>query len=145
MRNFPPVTNHSIDDGGIHRFRNDKSLHVYLYPKCSTCRKALSWLDTNGFRYTKSDLVLVPIELGVLRDIHRRSRLPVSRLFNTSGESYRAGGFKDRLAAMSLEEALSALSKDGKLVRRPIVDAGPVVLVGFDEDAYAQGLGRARG
>jgi arsenate reductase len=115
-------------------------MHVYQYPKCSTCRKALAWLDGHGFRYTKSDLVLAPIELDALRDIHRRSKLPVSKLFNTSGESYRAGGFRDRLPAMTLEEALSALSHDGKLVKRPIVDAGAVVLIGFDEDVYAQRL-----
>lgn len=120
-------------------------MHVYQYPKCSTCRKALAWLDANGFRYTKSDLVQAPIELGALRDIHRRSNLPMSRLFNTSGESYRAGGFKDRLPTMTLEDALSALSKDGKLVKRPIVDAGAVVLVGFDPELYARRLSRSAG
>jgi arsenate reductase (glutaredoxin) len=120
-------------------------MHVYQYPKCSTCRKALAWLSAHGFRYTKSDLVLAPIELAALRDIHRRSKLPVSRLFNTSGESYRAGGFKDRLAAMTLEDALSALSHDGKLVKRPIVDAGTVVLIGFDEGVYADRLSHSAG
>jgi len=116
------------------------SIHVYQYPKCSTCRKALAWLDAHGLTYTRSDLVLDPIELRKLEDIHRRSGLPIARLFNTSGESYRAGAFKDRLSAMTLRQALLALSKDGKLVKRPIVDAGEIVLVGFDERLYAQRL-----
>lgn len=116
------------------------AIHVYHYAQCSTCRKALAWLDAHGFKYTKSDLVVCPIALAKLRDVHRRSGLPIGKLFNTSGESYRAGAFKDRLPAMTQEEALVALSKDGKLVKRPIVDAGAVVLVGFDEDAYAQRL-----
>lgn len=116
-------------------------MHVYQYPKCSTCRKALAWLDAHGLEYTKSDLVISPIALTKLRDIHRRSGLPVSKLFNTSGESYRAGAFKDRLPTMTDEQALFALSKDGKLVKRPIVDAGAVVLVGFDEQVYAERLG----
>jgi arsenate reductase len=66
----------------------------------------------------------------------KRSGLPVRKFFNTSGESYKAGGFKDKVDKMSDEQALTALAKDGKLIKRPIVDAGKTVLVGFDEDAY---------
>ena len=42
---------------------------------------------------------------------------------------------------MSDAEALAALAKDGKLVKRPIVDLGKTVLVGFDEEAYSAALG----
>jgi arsenate reductase len=114
------------------------AIHVYQYPKCSTCRKALAWLDDHGVEYTKSDLVSERILLAKLKEIHRRSGLPIGRFFNTSGESYRTGGFKNRLPAMSAEEALQALAADGKLVKRPIVDAGTKVLVGFDANAYAR-------
>ena len=113
---------------------------VYQYPKCSTCRKALKWLDGKGIAYEKTDLVAVPPSLASLRDLHRRSGLPIARFFNTSGESYRNGNFKAKLAAMSEAEALAALAKDGKLIKRPIVDTGQAVLVGFDEKAYARTL-----
>jgi arsenate reductase len=116
-------------------------VHVYQYPKCSTCRKALAWLDEHGVEYSKSDLVTERIGLKSLEDLHRRSGLPVGRFFNTSGESYRAGNFKDRLAAMSEGDALRALAADGKLVKRPIVDAGAHVLVGFDAAAYSRQFG----
>src|ERR1051325_8929189 len=99
-------------------------IHVYQYPKCGTCRKALKWLDQRRVEYDKSDLVAEPIPLAKLKDLHKRSGLPVTRFFNTSGESYRAGDFKNRLPKLSDAEALSALAKDGKLVKRPIVDKG---------------------
>lgn len=111
--------------------------HVYQYPKCSTCRKALKWLDQHAVAYDKSDLVAEPIPLAKLKDLHRRSGLPIARFFNTSGESYRNGNFKERLQSLSESEALAALAKDGKLVKRPILDLGKQVLVGFDERAYA--------
>ena len=117
------------------------AIHVYQYPKCSTCRKALKWLDANDVAHSTSDLVAAPIPLAKLRDLHARSGLPIKRFFNTSGESYRAGKFGERLSKMSDAEALASLAKDGKLVKRPIVDAGKTVLVGFDEDAYAEALG----
>ncbi len=65
--------------------------------------------------------------------------------FNTSGESYRAGGFKDKLATMSEADALSALAADGKLIKRPIVDTGEKVLVGFREEEYASVMGSRAG
>jgi arsenate reductase len=111
---------------------------VYQYPKCSTCRSALKWLDAHGVAYEKTDLVATPPSASALRDLHARSGLPITRFFNTSGESYRAGNFKEKLASMSAAEALAALASDGKLIKRPILDTGKTVLVGFDEKAYAK-------
>jgi arsenate reductase len=113
---------------------------VYQYPKCSTCRKALKWLAGRGITHEKVDLVAQPPSVAVLRDLHRRSGLPVGKLFNTSGERYRQGRFKERLATLSDAEALAALASDGKLIKRPIVDTGKEVLVGFDQAAYARAL-----
>ena len=42
---------------------------------------------------------------------------------------------------MSESEALAALAADGKLVKRPVVDSGTLVLVGFDGDAFARRFG----
>jgi arsenate reductase len=117
-------------------------IHVYHYPKCSTCRKATKWLEAQGLAYQASDLVAEPIPAKKLADLHERSGLPIARFFNTNGESYRNGGWKDKLAKLSTKDAIAALSKDGKLVKRPIVDAGKTVLVGFDEAAYRQKLAR---
>jgi arsenate reductase len=114
---------------------------IYQYPKCSTCKKALNWLDAHGVEYGKSDLVADPIPLAKLQDLHRRSGLPITRFFNTSGESYRSSKFKGQLSKMTDRDALFALSKDGKLVKRPILDTGTTVLVGFDEAAYDAELG----
>jgi arsenate reductase len=113
---------------------------IYQYPKCSTCRKAMKWLDDKGVAYEKTDLVATPPAVSTLRELHERSGLPIARFFNTSGESYRSGNFKERLARMSESEALAALASDGKLIKRPIVDTGKTVLVGFDEAAYRKQL-----
>ena len=110
---------------------------VYQYPKCSTCRKALRWLEGASIRYEAVDLVATPIPQKKLAELHERSGLPISRFFNTSGVSYREGDWKSRLPGLSLDAALRALAADGKLVKRPILDTGKQVLVGFDESAYS--------
>jgi arsenate reductase (glutaredoxin) len=117
------------------------TLHLYHYPKCSTCKKARTFLEEHGHQPTLSDLVAEPIALDRLKDLYKRSGLPLTRFFNTSGESYRNGDWKTRIKQSSEAEQLTALSKDGKLVKRPILDAGSFVLVGFDPKAYTEKLG----
>jgi arsenate reductase (glutaredoxin) len=120
-------------------------LVVYQYPKCSTCRNALRWLDGHGVRYECIDIVTHPPSAALLEQIRRRSGLQVARLFNTSGQSYRQGNYRERLKRMSVEEAIEALASDGKLIRRPLLISPGVVLVGFDADAYAGELAALRG
>ncbi|MDX2024450.1 MAG: Spx/MgsR family RNA polymerase-binding regulatory protein [Deltaproteobacteria bacterium] len=110
---------------------------VFQYPKCSTCRKALKWLDEHGVAYAATDLVAKPPSAATLKDLHKRSQKPLAKFFNTSGESYRGGNFKEKLKTMTDAEALAALAADGKLIKRPIIDDGTHVLVGFDEAEYA--------
>ncbi|HNS97613.1 MAG TPA: Spx/MgsR family RNA polymerase-binding regulatory protein [Polyangiaceae bacterium] len=111
---------------------------VYHYPKCATSRKALAWLDKHEIAYEAIDLVATPPSKEKLKDLWKRSGEPIRKLFNTSGESYRKGGFKDKLATMSDADALTALAADGKLIKRPLVDMGQRVIVGFREEDYAQ-------
>ncbi|MCZ7677416.1 MAG: arsenate reductase family protein [Sandaracinaceae bacterium] len=114
---------------------------LYHYPGCSTCRKARKWLDAHGVEHRTVDLVAAPPSKKELTRLWKTSGLPLRKLFNTSGESYRAGGFKARLESMTDGEALDALAADGKLIKRPLLDAGDFVLVGFDEDRYEERLG----
>jgi arsenate reductase len=115
-------------------------LRVYQYPKCSTCRNALRWLDDHGTSYEKIDITSSPPDRELLREILARTGLPVAKLFNTSGQSYRAGNFKKRLETLSEADAIAALAEDGKLIKRPILVSPKVVLVGFDAERYEREL-----
>jgi len=113
-------------------------LMVYHYPKCSTCRKALAWLDARKVPHERVDIVATPPSKAELRRALKLSGLPVKKLFNTSGQSYREGRFGERLASMSEAEAIDALAADGKLIKRPLVLAEDFALVGFDAAAYRE-------
>jgi arsenate reductase len=118
------------------------AITVYHYPKCSTCRNALKWLAARRIDASLVDIVASPPSAATLQRLHRQSGRPLARFFNTSGDSYRAGNYKERLKAMSNADAYRALAADGKLIKRPLVDAGDTVLVGFDEAAWANALRR---
>jgi arsenate reductase (glutaredoxin) len=111
-------------------------IEIYQYDKCSTCRKALKWLHDRGFDFVKHDIVTSPPSRRKLGDLVKRSGLPVRKWLNTSGQSYRAPGFKEKLAKMSDGEVIDALAADGKLIKRPVVITEDFVLVGFDAIAY---------
>ena len=108
---------------------------VYQYPKCSTCRNALKWLDGHGVSYDSIDIVTTPPKKAELQKA-LKSGVPLKKLFNTSGQSYREGGWSDKLGKVTEAQALDALVADGKLIKRPFVLSGEQILVGFDEAAY---------
>jgi arsenate reductase len=119
-------------------------LTVYHYPKCSTCRNALRWLDAHAIQHQRVDIVQAPPSAAQLGRALERSGAPLARLFNTSGQSYREGNYKERLKTMSRAEALAALAADGKLIKRPLVVSAELVLIGFDEEEYGSALDALR-
>lgn len=114
---------------------------VYQYPKCSTCRKALGFLEAQGVDHKAKDIVESPPSKAALKKAIKLSALPINRFFNTSGQSYRQGGFKEKLKTMSDDQAVAALAADGKLIKRPLLIGDGFVLVGFREDEWRNTLG----
>ncbi len=113
------------------------AITVFHYKNCETCRKALKWLDGQKVAVNLRPIVEEPPSASELKDLWTRSGLPLKKFFNTSGQSYRALPERERLDEMSDDAKLKLLAKDGKLIKRPIVDDGKHVLVGFEPGAYA--------
>src|SRR5260221_9192355 len=111
------------------------SVKVYQYSKCSTCGKALKWLDARGVSYDSVDIVTTPPKKAELQRA-LKSGLSLKKLFNTSGQSYREGGWSEKLDKVTEAQALEALASDGKLVKRPFVLSGDAILGGFDEPLF---------
>ena len=106
---------------------------ILCYDKCSTCRKALAWLEGKGAAYTVRPIKEENPGVEELRQWWKQSGLPLRRFFNTSGMLYRELGLKDRLDNMSEEEQLALLASDGMLVKRPLLVSDQAVIPGFRE------------
>ena len=113
---------------------------IYHYPTCSTCRKAIAWLKQKDIVHTQVHIVETPPSASLLKRA-LESGIQLRALFNTSGESYRNGNFKERLPEMTEAEAIAALRADGKLIKRPLLVGKDFVWVGFDEAKWKQTLG----
>ena len=112
------------------------NVRIYSYSSCTTCKKALKWLNENKIEYELIDIALCPPSKEILIDAI--SQLGErKKIFNTSGVSYRSLG-SDVVKAMSDSEVLEALAVDGKLIKRPflITETGKI-LVGFKPELWS--------
>ena len=113
---------------------------VYCYSRCSTCRKALKWLEDKGIEHTVIDIKTDHPDEKSLRKYYAMSGLPLKRFFNTSGIPYREMGLSKKLPEMSEDEQFALLATDGMLVKRPLVVGDDFVLTGFKENEWIEKL-----
>jgi arsenate reductase len=113
---------------------------IVEYPRCSTCKKALKWLDEHNIEYEDRDIIKNNPQEEELKEWYEKSGLPLKRFFNTSGKLYRELKLTDKLSDMSEDEQIKLLATDGMLVKRPIVVTENLVLTGFKENEWEEKL-----
>lgn len=112
-------------------------MKFYEYPKCSTCRNAKKWLTAAELEFESVHLVSDTPSRAEIERLWKASGLDLKKFFNTSGGSYRALNLKDTYKDLSDVERLDLLAADGMLIKRPILESGDNVLVGFKEAEYS--------
>ena len=118
----------------------EQKIKVYCYNRCTTCKKALAWLDEKGIEYESIDIKADHPDEVTLRKYYDMSGLPLKRFWNTSGIPYREMGLAKKLPEMSEDEQLALLATDGMLVKRPLLIGEGFVLTGFKEEEWAAKL-----
>ena len=115
-------------------------LKVYCYSRCSTCQKALKWLENKGIEHSVIDIREDHPDEKTLRKYYGMSGLPLKRFFNTSGLQYRELELSKKLPDMSEDEQFKLLASDGMLVKRPLLIGKDFVLTGFKEQEWLDKL-----
>lgn len=113
-------------------------MKVLVYRKCSTCQKALKWLETHEIPFEERAIVDENPTYEELKEWYERSGLPLKKFFNTSGNIYKQMNLKEKLKDMTEEEQLHLLATDGMLVKRPLVVSEAFVLTGFREKEWEE-------
>ncbi len=111
-------------------------MKLYSYNKCGTCRKAKKFLDVSGVSYDETATTETPPPKTVLRQAIKVKG--IKKLFNTSGEQYKKLKIKDKVGKMTEAQAITLLSGNGRLVKRPVAVKGNRVTVGFDENEFRE-------
>lgn len=106
------------------------------YPKCSTCLKAYKHLKDKGINIPFRHIVEDTPTSQELKEWILTYNQGVKPFFNTAGKVYKELGLKDKIKDMSIEEASELLSKNGMLIKRPLLINGSQIIIGYKKDIY---------
>jgi arsenate reductase (glutaredoxin) len=115
-------------------------IEIYTLKTCDTCRKAVKFLKEHGISFEEIPIRDQPPGLPALRLALQSAGGDIRKLFNTSGQDYRAHNLKESLPTMTESEALVLLASNGNLIKRPFLISDSLALVGFSESSWSQAL-----
>lgn len=110
---------------------------IYGIKNCDTMKKAFAWLEANGVAYEFVDYKKAGVAASNLPDWSRRAGW--EKLLNTRGLMWKKLSDAER-ADVDEAKALALMAEYPSLIKRPVIDAGAALLVGFDTDAFARTL-----
>ncbi len=113
---------------------------VYVYSKCSTCQKALKFLKDHQISFIQKEITQEPPSKQELHKMLELKGGDLKKLFNTSGQLYRDMQLSEKVASLSIDQALDLLSSHGMLVKRPFLLGQDFGLLGFKEDEWKKGV-----
>jgi arsenate reductase len=105
------------------------TVRVFGIRNCDTMKKAFGWLDSHGVAYEFHDYKKAGVPPGKLKAWAKR--VGWEKLANTRGPTWRK--IPDaRKSALDEARALALLEANSSAIRRPVVESGDRLLVGFD-------------
>lgn len=110
---------------------------VYGIRNCDTMKKAFAWLDARKIAYDFHDYKKDGVAPGKLEEWAERAGW--EKLANTRGATWRKIPESQR-GNPTKAKVLALLAANTSAIKRPIVEAGSKLLVGFDPDEYAAAL-----
>jgi arsenate reductase len=113
------------------------SVTVYGIKNCDTMKKAFAWLDANRVGYDFHDYKKSGVPPGKLRAWAKQAGW--QSLANTRGPTWRRIPEAQR-ADLNEARVIALLEANTSAIRRPIVEAGGRLIVGFDPAEFARVL-----
>lgn len=108
------------------------TLKLYGLKKCTTCQKAVTWLDDRGIANTLSDVRETPVSKD---QVARWSKAlgGWEKMINRAGYTWR-GLPPDKTANLTEAKAVALAVENPSLIRRPLIEHGDgSVTVGFSK------------
>ena len=106
---------------------------IYGIKNCDTMKKARAWLDGHGVAYDFHDYKAVGVEKEKLKQWS--DKLGWETLLNRAGTTFRKLPDADK-------EGLTERMAQPSMIKRPVLEAGAKLLVGFKPDVYAKELAK---
>ncbi|PWT86057.1 MAG: ArsC family reductase [Proteobacteria bacterium] len=115
-----------------------KPITIYGIKNCDTMKKARAWLDAHRVTYLFHDYKAEGIERARLERWSRE--VGWETLVNRTGTTFRKLPEKDR-DGLTERKAIALMLEQPSLIKRPVLEVGETLLVGFKPDTYRQAVG----
>lgn len=117
------------------------TITLYGIPNCDTVKKARVWMEGQRHPYAFHDYKKAGVEEARLRGWVGRAGL--EKLLNRAGTTFRKLPEADK-ADLDADKAVALMLAQPSMIKRPVLEAGEVLLVGFKEEEWQAALGQAR-
>ena len=114
-----------------------KTTTIYGIKNCDTMKKARAWLATHDVAYAFHDYKASGIERDRLAGWVKA--VGWETLLNQRGTTFRKLPEADK-AELTETKAIALMLAQPSMIRRPVLDIGGAILVGFKPDAYEAAL-----
>jgi arsenate reductase (glutaredoxin) len=110
------------------------TITIYGIKNCDTMKKARAWLDSHGVAYHFHDYK----SEGIARDKLKgwSDAVGWETLLNRAGTSFRKLPDSDR-EGLNERKVLALMLAQPSMIKRPVLDLGSKLLVGFKQEIYA--------
>jgi len=107
---------------------------IYGIKNCDTMKKARAWLDKHGVAYSFHDYKAEGIDKERLARWSKVAGWEV--LLNRAGTTFRKLSEADK-ADLTEKKAIALMLAQPSMIKRPVLEVGSKLLVGFKPDSYA--------
>lgn len=117
------------------------AITLYGIRNCDTMKKARAWLDSHRLEYAFHDYKSAGLERKRLQGWC--DQLGWDALLNRTGTTFRKLSEADR-AVLDARKAIDLMLAQPSLIKRPVLESGGKLLVGFKPERYAELFGSPR-
>jgi len=111
------------------------TITIYGIKNCDTMKKARAWLDGHGVAYGFHDYKTAGIDKARLTDWVKQ--VGWETLLNRAGTTFRKLDEADR-QNLTAAKAIALMLAQPSMIKRPVLDLGDRLLVGFKPEIYAK-------
>jgi arsenate reductase (glutaredoxin) len=106
---------------------------IYGIKACDTMKKARTWLESHGVKYEFHDYKASGIDVATLTRWSKQ--VGWETLLNRSGTTFRKLPEAQK-ADLNERKALGLMRAQPSMIKRPVLEMGARILVGFKPDVY---------
>ena len=115
-----------------------KQITIYGIKNCDTMKKARVWLDEHGVEYVFHDYKAEGIDKATLERWAKDVSCEI--LLNRAGTTFRKLPDAQR-EGVTEKKAIALMVEQPSMIKRPVLDVGGKLIVGFKPETYAKQFG----